>query len=338
MDKKAPNIVVIGAGIVGLSLAKILQEKLPAAKITVIADKFEQETVSCVAAGIFRPGMSFKGPTKEITKRWILDSWNYFHAIMKTPDAFDAGIMPFGAYIFSRDNYHVTRNHLIEDIVPEYRAVDQNELKICGGGWNYGSYFSTMKIGCEKHLPWLKKIFLSKGGEIIVRTVDSFASLSEYDLVFNCAGLGAKALCDDDDLVPIRGQVVKVKAPWLKMAYYGDYDTYIIPGLDGVATLGGVRQYDSYNTKVDKYDGASIYERCCELIPALRKAEIVEHRVGLRPHRVPVRVEPELVSGVKVVHCYGHGGYGVMCAPGTAGHAIEIGLDLLQKNGWKSKL
>lgn len=339
MDKVKPTkIAVIGAGVVGLSLAKILQERLPNAKVTVIADKFEQDTVSCVAAGIFRPGLSFKGPTKHITKTWIVDSWNYWQEILKTPDAFEAGIMSFGAYIFSKDNYHVTRNHLIEDIVPLYRPVDDKELKLCGEGWKYGSYFSTLKIGCEKHLPWLKKIITSKGGEIIVKTIDSFTSLSGYDLVFNCAGLGAKSLCDDYDLVPIRGQVIKAKAPWLKTAFYGDYDTYIIPGLDGVATLGGTRQYDSYNMNVDKYDAASIFERCCELVPGLKKAEIVENRVGLRPHRSPVRVEAEMISGVKVVHCYGHGGYGVMCAPGTAIHAVQIGLDWFSNNVPSSKL
>ena len=31
---------------------------------------------------------------------------------------------------------------------------------------------------------------------------------------------------------------IQVKAPWVKMFFYGDYDTYIIPGIDFV-TLGG---------------------------------------------------------------------------------------------------
>lgn len=279
MDSKSPNIAVLGAGVVGFSTAKIIQERVPNATITVIAEKFEQDTVSCVAAGIFRPGTSFKGPTKEITKRWIVDSWNYWQEILKTPHAAEAGIMPLSVYIFSKDNYHVTKNHLIEDLVPLYRPIDERELEICGGEWKYGSYFSTLKIGCENHLPWIKKIFTKKGGKIIERKVDSIASLSQYDLVFNCTGMGAKSLCDDHDLVPIRGQILKVRAPWLKTAFYGDYDTYIIPGLDGVATLGGVRQYDSYNLNVCKHDAAAIYERCCEMLPALKKSEVVAHRL-----------------------------------------------------------
>lgn len=329
MDR-SPKVAVVGAGVVGLTVAKILQESCHKAQITVIADKFHESTTSYVAAGIFRPGISFRGPTKEITQKWINDSWYYWQDILKTSEAPEAGIMTLGSYIFSKQNYHVTRNHLIETLVPIYRSVDEEELNLVAGDWKYGSFFSTLKVGCEKHLPWIERRFTKNGGKIVHGKIDSFTSLSDYDLVFNCSGLGAKFLCNDYDLVPMRGQVVKARAPWLKTAFYGDYDTYVIPGLDGVATLGGVRQYDSYNMEVCRHDSAAIMERCTELLPALKKAEVVDQRVGLRPHRVPVRVEAEFVGGLSVVHCYGHGGYGVMCAPGTAQHAVDIGLHLLK--------
>lgn len=37
-----------------------------------------------------------------------------------------------------------------------------------------------------------------------------FDELSDYDMVVNCTGFGAKKLCSDASLVPIRGQVFKV--------------------------------------------------------------------------------------------------------------------------------
>lgn len=333
MDNKSPKIAVLGAGVIGMTAAKLMQDRLRNAEITVIADKFTEDTTSAVAAGIFRPGTSFRGPTKEITQKWIQDSWDFWQDILRSPDASTAGVMQLDGYIFSKDNYHVTRNHLIENVVPIYRPVQEKELKLCGENFKYGSYFSTVKAGCDNYLPWIERIFKSRGGKLVKSQVDSFSSLTQkYDLVFNCTGLGAKYLCDDHDLVPIRGQIIKVRAPWLKTAIYGDFDTYIIPGMDGVATLGGTRQYDSYNLGVCRHDAEAILERCCELLPSLKKAEIVGHKVGLRPHRVPVRVEGELISGLKVVHCYGHGGYGVMCAPGTALQAVEIGVDLLNTN------
>ncbi len=62
------RICVLGAGIVGMTTAFMLKQKHSDWDVTIIADKFEQDTLSDVAAGIFRPSTSFKGPTPDITK------------------------------------------------------------------------------------------------------------------------------------------------------------------------------------------------------------------------------------------------------------------------------
>lgn len=62
------NICVLGAGIIGMTTAVMLKKKHSDWDVTIIADKFNQETLSDIAAGIFRPSTSFKGPTPEITK------------------------------------------------------------------------------------------------------------------------------------------------------------------------------------------------------------------------------------------------------------------------------
>lgn len=49
------RIAVIGAGAVGLSTAVQIQDLLPSANMTLIADKFTTETTSNGAAGIFNP-------------------------------------------------------------------------------------------------------------------------------------------------------------------------------------------------------------------------------------------------------------------------------------------
>lgn len=49
------------------------------------------------------------------------------------------------------------------------------------------------------------------GGRIIEKYVRSLADFSanEFEAVFNCTGLGAKRLCNDKKVVPIRGQILK---------------------------------------------------------------------------------------------------------------------------------
>lgn len=49
------------------------------------------------------------------------------------------------------------------------------------------------------------------GGKIVKKTINSFHDVDDCDLVINCTGFGAKKLCSDHDLVPIRGQVFKVR-------------------------------------------------------------------------------------------------------------------------------
>lgn len=60
------KVAIVGGGIVGLSTALNLQNELRDVKITIFANSF-QETTSHVAAGIFRVGTLFSGPTDEIT-------------------------------------------------------------------------------------------------------------------------------------------------------------------------------------------------------------------------------------------------------------------------------
>lgn len=68
MESTNLKIAVVGAGIIGLTTALQLQNEFKNASVEIIANKFEQNTTSDVAAGLFRPATSFAGPTREITK------------------------------------------------------------------------------------------------------------------------------------------------------------------------------------------------------------------------------------------------------------------------------
>lgn len=64
------NRAVIGAGVVGLSTAVNLQNRLGnACRVTIIADKFFEETTSYGAAGIFKPTMvKIPGVSEEMAR------------------------------------------------------------------------------------------------------------------------------------------------------------------------------------------------------------------------------------------------------------------------------
>uniref|UniRef100_A0A336MJL1 CSON000933 protein n=1 Tax=Culicoides sonorensis TaxID=179676 RepID=A0A336MJL1_CULSO len=333
------DICVVGAGVIGLTTALELQKEYRNANITIIADKVLKDTTSDVAAGIFRPGISFSGPTPEITNKWLYDAYHHWDDLRKSSDASQIGVTELSGYIFSSRGKDMVRNHFMEKLCPKYRSVTEEELELCPGDWKYGSFFTTLLTDNSLYLPYALNKFKQQGGIYTQSKLNTFSDLDnkfnvKYDVVVNCTGLGAKYLCNDYKLVPIRGQVFKVNAPWIKMAFFGDYDTYIIPGFRAV-TLGGCRNFDSYDETWSKYDGAAIKERCEGMLPSLRKADVVAQRVGLRPHRDPVRVEIEFQtksdgSHRKIVHNYGHGGYGVLSAPGTSIHAVKLVGDVLK--------
>jgi D-amino-acid oxidase len=71
--------------------------------------------------------------------------------------------------------------------------------------------------------------------------------------------------------------------------------------------------------------------RCTALEPRLAGAEVVEHKVGLRPGRPEVRLEAEdAAPGPPRVHNYGHGGSGITLSWGCAEETLRLVLQTLE--------
>uniref|UniRef100_A0A1B6DIR6 FAD dependent oxidoreductase domain-containing protein n=1 Tax=Clastoptera arizonana TaxID=38151 RepID=A0A1B6DIR6_9HEMI len=317
------RVGVLGAGVVGVTSALELQDEFPTAYITIVADKFYQDTTSDGAAGFFRPGIEFSGPNENTTKKWIDDSYYYYKRLMDSESA--CGVSVLDGYFFSDKNIADVRNPLLENLLPIVRSATPEELQIGKKIWKYGVYCESLLIECPKFLPWALTKFKAQGGHVRRQTIDRLGQLEgEFDVVVNCCGLQARYLCNDTKVMPVRGQILKVNAPWLKKFYYEGSDTYIIPNKSGSVTLGGCRQLGSNNLEVCPFDSASIQQRCYNVLPKLKQAPILREWVGLRPYRPIIRVEPEQLNNLKIVHNYGHGGYGVTSAPGTSKHAVQI--------------
>lgn len=67
-------------------------------------------------------------------------------------------------------------------------------------------------------------------------------------------------------------------------------------------------------------------DRCAELVPELRRAEVLELLVGLRPTRPTVRLEARPAHGTvpRVIHNYGHGGSGITLSWGCADDVVGL--------------
>jgi D-amino-acid oxidase len=181
------------------------------------------------------------------------------------------------------------------------------------------------------YLDYLANRFLKADGQIIENVC--FEKLEDvdpkFDLVINCAGIGARELAHDADLESHRGQVAIV--PRIKdLPYAVVCDDaplmYAIPRRTD-CVLGGTNEL-SNNLAADSATTTRIVAECTRALK-IEKPNVLGERVGLRPFRKSgVRVErDQLRDGRAVVHNYGHGGCGFTLSWGCAEEVFELATD-----------
>lgn len=301
----------------------MIKEKYPHIKVTVLTADESPNTTSDVAAGIFKWGVkSPPGSDAGQSERWALQSWSWFNNLLKEGPSV-AGVSKIPAFFFSSHNEDQVESSITKKLCKVYRKCTEKELNLPqpSGKYKHGIYVHTLQMDTGIYLPYLTKRFKAAGGSIKKFRVESLVDLPG-DVIVNCAGLGARSLAGDKELVPLRGQVIRVRAPWIKTCFFAD-DTYVIPGQNWV-TVGGTLQYNDWMTEPEPNDSARIWSRAVAAFPCLAEAEIIGDMVGLRPHRNHPRIEIEKKSGRFVVHNYGHSGWGIMASPATSLKALDL--------------
>ena len=146
------------------------------------------------------------------------------------------------------------------------------------------------------YLDYLTDRFQKTGGEINanVRFEELEDVDSKFDLVINCAGIGARELVHDVDLEPHRGQVAIVpKIDNLQCAIVCDDDPlmYAIPRTND-CVFGGTNEIRD-NLDVDPISTSRIVAECSRVLK-IDNPRVLRERVGLRPFRKSgVRLESE---------------------------------------------
>ena len=310
------RVIVVGCGVSGLTCGVMLAEA--GYDVQIWARDLPPNTTSNVAAAIWEPYKAY--PEEQVTA-WGKRAYDVFCGMAGKP----------GTGVALIDSIEVWREPATDPpwsaTVHNYRRVDLQDLP---SGYVDGYTFETPVIEMGVYLDYMTHRFRSSGSSIIQREVNSLDEASrEATLVVNCSGLGSRSLVADDTLFPIRGQVVRVARPeGVDRAYldHGEKEelTYIVPRSTD-CILGGTSQLGNWSLEPDMATAGAIIERCALLVPALREAEILEHRVGLRPGRSAIRLETQQLPGGKtLVHNYGHGGAGVTLSWGCAEEVLRI--------------
>ena len=317
------RIAVIGAGTIGVSTAYNIIQSIPNVEVTLIADQFSPNTTSDLAAGHWRPHRTGDTPEHRLTK-WGKETWDFLIKLAMSDISKDTGT----CLVSGRELYlGMEDDPFWKDMVIGFRRLSDAELRLYPDRYKSGYFYTTIVCDQTKYIPWLTAKFTYKGGIIKQMKVKGFNELNGYDVVVNCTGIGSRDLCGDLNLQPLRGHIIKVKAPWITHFTIAPEDhLHVLRGFDTMVL--GFTVQESVDPMFHESDRKRIITGCAELEPSVANATDQRDYVGYRPVRSDVRLEVEYCSldnkVVPIVHNYGHGGAGITLHWGCAREATNM--------------
>lgn len=323
------RVAVVGAGISGLSCARLLLHA--GHDVTVVSGDPIHRTTSYLAAAVWFPTAA--GPAEAVA-RWGARTYDWIAAEAR---ARVPGVVMRESLVLYRDSPDpLLPLPAWAAAVGEVREADAGELP---PGYARGLRFAVPLVEMPEYLPHLNGQVLAAGATQVVRHVTRLDDVLDLapDVIVNAAGMGAGALVGDDTVYPVRGQIVRVTNPGLRLSVRDEHHpggrAYVHPrSVDCI--LGGTLEEGSWETEPDPAETTAILERCTDIAPGLADAEVIESVAGLRPGRPEVRVElDEDVAPVPVVHNYGHGGSGITIGWGCAQDVAALVADLAGRGG-----
>ena len=308
---RPPRVLVIGAGVVGLSCAVRLAEA--GYDVHVFARDLPLETTSAVAAALWYP---YRAAPPERVSAWSATSYRTFLDLAESTPAAGVRIRTGRALTTVAGPPPSWA-----DAVPNLRAVRRPPPGYAGG-WE----FEAPVVDTSVYLPWLVERLTDLGGTL---TRHAFAELpNTAPVIVNCAGLAARKLTGDHAVIPVRGQICYLEQIGLSEWVVDETDPqrplYVVPRLHDIV-VGGTAEEGDWERMPRPETTEAILTAARRLVPELAAARVLGQRVGLRPYRPSVRLEAERTWDDRlVVHCYGHGGAGVTMSWGCADEVMTV--------------
>ncbi|KAK4154552.1 fad dependent oxidoreductase [Chaetomidium leptoderma] len=365
-----PNIVVIGAGVSGLTCALLLA-KQKGNSVTVVAKHmpgdYDIEYTSPWAGANVLP------MALERDSRWERRTWPELRRL--AAEVPEAGLHFQTARVLRRQKDVAAGNLQValadglfqlspwyKELMDHFREIPTDQLP---PGMHSGCEFTSVCINTAVYLPWLvgqcarlgvrfKRATLKHVSEAAAAAGGSSSGL-KVDVVVNASGLLACRLGGvmDTKVYPVRGQIVVVRneAEGIMPTSSGCEDgedeiVYVMQrALGGGTVLGGTYMKGNWEPNPDPNTAMRIMKRAVEMHPELTGGkgveglDIIRHGVGLRPAREGgVRIEKEVIDGTWVVHNYGHAGWGYQGSYGCAERVVELVDEIVGKGKRTSKL
>jgi D-amino-acid oxidase len=318
------RVTVAGAGIAGLTCAVRLAEA--GLRVDVLARELPLETSSAAGGGLWLPPRAEPSPEPwsgsaaagaADVARWARTTLRELRNLAGSPAGEEAGVVLRPGLMLGPSAGAALRA-VSDDTGPVPVSAPAPGR---ASGWRV----VLPVVDLDRYLPHLVRRLEAAGGTL---TRLALAALPTRGVVVNCTGVAARAMAPDPGVTPARAQVVRLAAPpdglgeWWHDATPGA-ECWVAPH-GGHVVVGGPVEPGEWSPTPDPATAERLRERAARLVPALRDAAFLGHRVGLRPMRATVRLATERRDAAlggdpyTVVHCYGHGASGLALSWGTA--------------------
>jgi len=237
-------VAVLGCGAVGLATARLLQESGFA--VSIYAKDLPPNTTSNIAGGQWFP-FFVSEPEKRTAafNQQLLAAAEFAYLRYQILVGPRFGVRWMRNY-FLRDEAwdeqsYFGKQSVFRAMMPELRDLTAAEHPF--PNYKFVRQFDTMIIEPPIYLSALLDEIRWAGAAIKVVEIPDRSAIQQLTekLVFNCTGLGARALFGDEELVPLKGQLTFL-LPQPEVQYAAcPSDLYMFPRSDGIL-LGGTHE------------------------------------------------------------------------------------------------
>ena len=345
-SERDDRIVVIGAGVIGLTVANALRDRFPHRPVTIVASEIPTSKAqlsasyaSAWAGAHYRPVFP---STPQLKDEFELALRTYETMKVLAEDMPRSGVeLMQGVEYLNQPAEEVVSGLKNGDVYasPEdgFRILKEDELV---EGTKWGCEYLTYCVNPAVYAAFLTESFTFKGGIMVERTIKEAREVFDTDgldlggnvrVVVNCSGTN---FGQDPKMKIIRGQTCLVKNKYhrtMTRQYADGRWTTIIPRPHNGGTIVGVsKEIDDDNVKARPETRKLLLEQCIESFPEfvtkVQDFEVVCDNVGRRPFREGgTRIEVEHLSERQcIVHAYGSGGRGYELSWGIANEVAQL--------------
>ncbi len=303
------DLVVIGAGVIGLSVAFRVKQTKPKMKVAVVGDSVNSLMASRAAAGMLAPyGESESDDCFFQFCRESLQKYTKFVDELKSVSG-ESIYLSMAGSIMPRllvGDHWEGRLEFLEKVgapfevwsVEQVREKAPNLSEECGeviwvgqGQVNNRQLHDALISGVKKlgvELIDQRVTGFIKTGDVLEYAATDSGKIKSQEFVLaggSWSGPLAKVLDVELPIKPVKGQMCRVQVDDDQLEYtVGGYLTYIAPWREGNGfVLGSTMEDRGYDPAIENEAIQRLIDQAARVLPCLRDAPLIESWTGLRP-------------------------------------------------------